>query len=73
MLWGGLLMFTSNFMALGFLSKQAHEWAAVLGRIMTNNSIGGNINIVSRNIFWLSFLAFYYLKKEYFLVEKEMQ
>jgi hypothetical protein len=33
MLWGGLLMFTAIFMALGFLSKQAHEWAAVLGGI----------------------------------------
>jgi hypothetical protein len=33
MLWGGLLMFAAIFMALGFLSKQAHEWAAVLGGI----------------------------------------
>jgi hypothetical protein len=33
MLWGGLLMFTAIFIVLGFLSKQAHEWAAVLGGI----------------------------------------
>jgi branched-subunit amino acid transport protein AzlD len=33
MLWGGLLMFIAIFMALGFLSKPAHEWAAVLGGI----------------------------------------
>ncbi len=33
MVWGGLLMLAAIFMALGFLSKQAHEWAAVLGGI----------------------------------------
>jgi hypothetical protein len=33
MLWGGLLMLAAIFMALGFLSKQSHEWAAVLGGI----------------------------------------
>jgi hypothetical protein len=33
MLWGGLLMFAAIFIALGFLSKPAHEWAAVLGGI----------------------------------------
>ncbi len=31
MLWGGLLMMVGLFMALGFLSHPAHEWAAVLG------------------------------------------
>jgi hypothetical protein len=31
MIWGGLLMLVGLFMALGFLSHQAHEWAAVLG------------------------------------------
>jgi hypothetical protein len=33
MLWGGLLMLAAIFMALGFLSRPAHEWAAVLGGI----------------------------------------
>jgi hypothetical protein len=33
MLWGGLLMLAAFFMALGFLSKPAHDWAAVLGGI----------------------------------------
>ncbi len=33
MLWGGLLMLVAMFMALGFLSRPAHEWAAVLGGI----------------------------------------
>jgi hypothetical protein len=33
MLWGGLLMLAAIFMALGFLSKPAHEWSAVLGGI----------------------------------------
>jgi hypothetical protein len=33
MLWGGLLMLGALFMALGFLSRPAHEWAAVLGGI----------------------------------------
>ncbi len=33
MLWGGLLMLVSIFMALGFLSRPAHEWAAILGGI----------------------------------------
>jgi hypothetical protein len=33
MLIGGLLMLAAFFMALGFLSKPAHEWAAVLGGI----------------------------------------
>lgn len=31
MLWGGLLMLIGMFMALGFLSHPAHEWAAVIG------------------------------------------
>jgi hypothetical protein len=31
MLWGGLLMLASIFISLGFLSRPAHEWAAVLG------------------------------------------
>jgi hypothetical protein len=33
MLWGGLLMLISMFMLLGFLSRPAHEIAAVLGGI----------------------------------------
>jgi hypothetical protein len=33
MLWGGLLMLAAIFIALGFLSRPAHEWAAVLGGI----------------------------------------
>ncbi len=33
MLWGGLLMLVAIFMSLGFLSRPAHEWAAVLGGI----------------------------------------
>ncbi len=33
MLWGGLLMLAALFMALGFLSRTAHEWATVLGGI----------------------------------------
>jgi hypothetical protein len=32
-IWGGLLMLVGLFMALGFLSHPAHEWAAVLGGI----------------------------------------
>jgi hypothetical protein len=31
MIWGGLLMLVGLFMALGFLSHPAHEWAAVAG------------------------------------------
>jgi hypothetical protein len=31
LVWGGLLMLVGLFMALGFLSHPAHEWAAVLG------------------------------------------
>jgi hypothetical protein len=31
MVWGGLLMLVGLFMALGFLSHPAHEWAAVIG------------------------------------------
>jgi hypothetical protein len=31
MLWGGLLMLAALFTSLGFLSRPAHEWAAVLG------------------------------------------
>ena len=31
MLWGGILMLIAIFMALGFLSRPAHEWASVLG------------------------------------------
>jgi hypothetical protein len=33
MLVGGLLMLTAIFMALGFLSRPAHEWAAIFGGI----------------------------------------
>jgi hypothetical protein len=33
MLWGGFLMLAAIFIALGFLSRPAHEWAAVLGGI----------------------------------------
>jgi hypothetical protein len=33
MLWGGLLMMVAIFMALAFLSRPAHDWAAVLGGI----------------------------------------
>ncbi|MDD5701682.1 MAG: hypothetical protein PHU23_06480 [Dehalococcoidales bacterium] len=33
MLWGGLLMMAAIFIALGFLSRPAHELAAVLGGI----------------------------------------
>lgn len=33
MLWGGLLMLVAIFILLGFLSRPAHEWAAVLGGI----------------------------------------
>ena len=33
MLWGGLLMLVAIFISLGFLSRPAHEWAAVLGGI----------------------------------------
>jgi hypothetical protein len=33
MLWGGILMLVALFMLLGFLSRPAHEWAAVLGGI----------------------------------------
>lgn len=33
MLWGGLLMLAAIFMALGFLSRPAHEWAAVIGGV----------------------------------------
>ncbi len=33
MLWGGLLMLVAVFMALGYLSRPAHEWASVLGGI----------------------------------------
>jgi hypothetical protein len=33
MIWGGLLMLVGLFMALGFLSHPAHEWAAILGGI----------------------------------------
>lgn len=33
MLWGGLLMLVALFLSLGFLSKPAHEWSAVLGGV----------------------------------------
>lgn len=33
LLWGGVLMLISIFILLGFLSRPAHEWAAVLGGI----------------------------------------
>jgi hypothetical protein len=33
MLWGGLLMLAAIFISLGFLSRPAHDWAAVLGGI----------------------------------------
>ena len=33
MLWGGLLMLVAIFISLGFLSRPAQEWAAVLGGI----------------------------------------
>lgn len=33
MLWGGLLMLIAIFFLMGFLSKPAHQWAAVLGGI----------------------------------------
>jgi hypothetical protein len=33
MLWGGILMLSALFISLGFLSRPAHEWAAVLGGI----------------------------------------
>ena len=33
MLWGGILMLIALFISLGFLSRPAHEWAAVLGGI----------------------------------------
>jgi hypothetical protein len=33
MLWGGMLMLVGLFIALGYLSRPAHEWAAVLGGI----------------------------------------
>jgi len=33
MLWGGLLMMAALFMSLGFLSRPAHDWSAVLGGI----------------------------------------
>jgi len=31
MLWGGLLMLVAIILSLGFISRPAHEWAAVLG------------------------------------------
>jgi hypothetical protein len=33
MLWGGILMLIALFISLGFLSRPAHQWAAVLGGI----------------------------------------